>query len=151
MFGHFGIEWDLTTATGSELQRLAEWVSVHKELRGLLHTGTVVHADHPDPALWVHGVVSADQGRAIYGLAQVATSVGSPPGPVRLPGLAPDTRYRLAPLPPAHRIEGPGLTPLPWWSEGVTMSGRVVAEVGLQAPMQYPERMVMVEAVRIAG
>ncbi|GAA0807686.1 alpha-galactosidase [Spirilliplanes yamanashiensis] len=149
LFGHFGIEWDLTTASAAELARLTEWVAAYKELRALLHTGTVVRADHPDPALQVHGVVAADRSRAVYALVQLATGVHAPPGRVRLPGLDPAARYRVAPLPPGDRVDGPGMTPLRWWAEGVTLPGAALAAAGLQAPMLFPERLVLVEAARL--
>ena len=50
LFGHFGIEWDLTRADPARVGRLAQWVALDKEVRGLLHTGATVHPDHPDPA-----------------------------------------------------------------------------------------------------
>lgn len=149
LFCHFGIEWDLTAASAAERARLAEWVALHRTLRPLLHSGTVVHGDHPDPALWVHGVVAGDAGRAVFALVQMATSVQSPAGRVRLPGLDPDADYRLAPLAPGDRPEGPVTSALPWWEQGVTLPGRVLAEVGVQAPTLFPERLVLLEAVRL--
>ena len=148
LFGHFGIEWDLTAASGAERARLAEWVALYRELRPLLHTGTVVRGDHPDPALWVHGVVAADGARAVFALVQTATSVQAPAGRVRLPGLDPDADHRVTPLAPGDRPEGPSPAVLPWWEEGVTLPGRVLAEVGVRAPTLFPERLVLVEAVR---
>ncbi|MEW2434734.1 alpha-galactosidase [Streptomyces caniferus] len=148
LFCHFGIEWDLTTASPAERARLAEWVALYRTLRPLLHSGTVVHGDHPDPALWIHGVVSGDGGRAVFALVQMATSVQSPAGRVRLPGLAPEADYHLSPLSPGDRPEGPFASPLPWWERGVTLPGRVLAEVGVQAPTLFPERLVLLEAVR---
>ncbi|MFF9171194.1 MULTISPECIES: alpha-galactosidase [unclassified Streptomyces] len=150
LFGHFGIEWDLTLASPAERARLAEWVAAYKRLRPLLHTGTVVRADHHDPALWLHGVVAPDRSRAVYALVQTATSVQSPPGRVRLPGLDPDALYRLAPLAPGDRPEGPTGFALPWWrGDGVELPGHVLTTAGVQAPAQYPERAVLVEARRI--
>ncbi|GAA3848474.1 alpha-galactosidase [Streptomyces sedi] len=151
LFGHLGIEWDLTAASPEDRAALAEWIALHKRLRPLLHTGRVVREDHADPALWVHGVVAEDGGHAVFALAQVATGVQLPSGNVRLPGLAPDALYRVAPLPPADRSRGPALTPLPWWGEGVTLPGRVLAEVGVRAPIQHPERLVLLEAHRVEG
>ncbi|MFJ9407711.1 alpha-galactosidase [Streptomyces sp. NPDC101393] len=148
LFGHFGIEWDLTAASGAERARLAEWVALYRELRPLLHTGTVVRGDHPDPALWVHGVVAADGARAVFALVQTATSVQAPAGRVRLPGLDPDADHRVTPLAPGDRPEGPSPSVLPWWEKGVTLPGRVLAEVGVRAPTLFPERLVLVEAVR---
>lgn len=148
LFCHFGIEWDLTAASAAERARLAEWVALYRALRPLLHSGTVVRGDHPDPALWVHGVVAGDAGRAVFALVQMATSVQSPAGRVRLPGLEPDADYLLSPLAPGDRPEGPVTSPLPWWERGVTLPGRVLAEVGVQAPTLFPERLVLLEAVR---
>jgi alpha-galactosidase len=75
--------------------------------------------------------------------------VWSPPGRVRLPGLAPDAVYRVAPLPPGDRIEGPGRSPLPWWDTGVELTGRALARAGVQAPVLFPERLVLVHASRV--
>ncbi|MFD3922708.1 alpha-galactosidase [Streptomyces sp. NPDC058595] len=151
LFGHFGIEWDLTAADPGERARLAEWVAAYKELRPLLHTGTVVHGDHPDPALRVHGVVAPDRSHALYALVQTATSVMSPAGPVRLPGLDPDARYRLLPRRPGDRAEGPRGSDPPWWERpaGVELTGRMLAVAGVRAPTLFPERLVLVEAHRL--
>ncbi|MGC0327974.1 alpha-galactosidase [Streptomyces sp. SAI-170] len=152
LFGHFGIEWDLTLASAEDRARLAEWVTAYKRLRPLLHSGTVVHGDHPDPALWLHGVVAADRSQAVYALVQTATSVQSPPGRVRLPGLDPEAAYRLSPLAPGDRPEGPTGSKLPWWhGGGVELTGRTLETVGVQAPALFPERAVLVEARRVGA
>ena len=124
-WGHMGIEWDLTKASQDELARLRQWVGLYRQHRDLLHNGDVVVADHPDPAIWVHGVVAQDRREAIFGIEAVDRSTTWPPGRVRLPGLEPDRRYRLTPLPPADRY--PGANQFPgWWDGGVTMSGQGV-------------------------
>ena len=149
-FGHLGIEWDLAAAGPEDLDRLRDWVTAHQRLRPLLHHGRVVRGDHPDPGLWVHGVVAADGAQAVHALVQTATSVQSPPGPVRLPGLWPDASYVVRPLPPGDVVRGPGMSLPGWWSEeGVTLSGRVLTEVGVQAPALYPEAAVLVECRRV--
>jgi len=149
LFGHFGIEWDIWAATVDDRARLAEWVALYKSLRPLLHTGDVVRGDHPDPALWLHGVVAADRSRAVYALAQVATSVHAPAGRVLLPGLDPAATYRMAPLAPASTVDGKRAEP-PWWATGVELPGRVLGEVGVQAPTLRPERLVLVRALRVS-
>src|SRR5262249_14789993 len=45
LFGHAGIEADLTTASAAELEQLAAWAHMYRELRPLLHSGRVVRAD----------------------------------------------------------------------------------------------------------
>lgn len=153
LFGHFGIEWDLTAASAAERARLAEWVVLHKEVRGLLHTGTAVHADHPDPAYQVHGVVAEDGSDALFAIVATATTANYPPGPVRLPGLDADTTYHVRPQAPGDVIDGNASewgVPLPWWTpEGITTSGRVLGAAGLQAPVLFPERLVLIRATRV--
>ncbi|WP_059006220.1 alpha-galactosidase [Streptomyces specialis] len=151
LFGHFGIEWDLTRATPAERAALGEWIALYKRLRPLLHDGTVVRGDHPDPALWVHGVVARDRSRAVYALVQMETGLTAPPGMVRLPGLDPAAEYRVAPLAPGDRPAGPAGDLPPWWGEGVRLPGRVLSGVGVRAPLQFPERLVLLEAVRAGG
>jgi alpha-galactosidase len=143
LFGHFGIEWDLTAASGAELTELTAWVAVYKRMRDWLHRGRVVRGDHPDPAVWVHGIVSADADQALFALVSMATSATSQPGRVRVPGLAPLRRYRVAPMPPGDRPSGVGLVPPPWLATGVTMTGRALAEVGVPAPPMHPEQLLL--------
>jgi alpha-galactosidase len=123
---------------------------VHKRLRPLLHGGTAVRADHPDPALLVHGVVAPDRSHAVYAVVQTATSVQAPAGRVRLPGLAEDAHYALTPLPPGDQFQGPTTSGLPWWTpEGIEMSGRALTILGVQAPTLHPETLVLIEARRL--
>ncbi|NUT96292.1 MAG: alpha-galactosidase [Saccharothrix sp.] len=152
LFGHFGIEWDLMAAKPEELERLTAWVALYKELRGLLHTGTSVHGDHPDPAVTVHGVVAADGTDAVFAVVSTATSELYPTGAVRLPGLDPDRSYRVHPLPPGDVPDGNphhwGVR-LPWWEHGVVLTGRALTSTGLQAPVLYPERLVLIRATAL--
>ena len=153
LFGHLGIEWDLTATTEDERAELSRWVALYKELRELLHTGTSVHADVQNPALLLYGVVSPAQDDALFALVATATSASYPPGAATLPGLDPDTRYHVRPQAPADVADGNAArwgVPLPWWSpEGVTMTGRALAAVGLQLPVLFPERMCLVRVTAV--
>lgn len=149
-FSHLGIEWDITSANEDELDRLAQWVAAYKEHRDLLHSGTVVHSDHPDAALWVHGVVARDGTQAIYTVAAMRTSASTSPGRVRLPGLDLQGRYRVSPLPPGDAVGGrTSHGGVAWWPEGATLSGTVLDRVGLQMPNLNPEQMVLLHLHRL--
>ena len=149
-FGHLGIEWDITTADPDELARLGAWVQAHRAVRDLLHTGRTVRGDHPDPALWVHGVVSVDGDRALHALSQLTTSVAAVPGPVRLPGLDPTGRYRVRPMPPGDQVHGTSVREPAWWHpDGVVLPGRVLVDAGLQVPLMHPETTLLLESVRV--
>jgi alpha-galactosidase len=142
LFGHFGIEWDITAAGPEEQAGLAEAIALYREARALLHSGAVVRADHPDPAAWVHGVVAADRAAALFAYVQRATGVTEVPGRARLPGLDPDRSYRVEPVPLAG---GPALQQAepPGWYDGVTSSGRALAVAGLPMPLLYPEQALL--------
>ncbi|MCY1139384.1 alpha-galactosidase [Actinoplanes sp. Pm04-4] len=71
LFGHAGIEWDLTTAPPDDQTRIAEWVAEYKNRRALLHGGTIVRSDGDDPVRLVHGVVASDKQTAIYALVNL--------------------------------------------------------------------------------
>jgi len=149
LFGSFGIEWDIASATAEERARLAEWVALYKRLRGLLHTGTVVRTQSPDPALWVHGVVSADGDEAVFAVAAVASSAFAPLGQVRLPGLRPDVRYRVRPLPPGDAPSTVGPPP-PWVATGeCVLSGEGLGSVGLQMPSLHPEQLFLLHLAAV--
>lgn len=150
-FGHFGIEWDLSTASQADRTRLAAWITAYKRFRGLLHSGRVVVGDHPDPALWVHGVVAQDGSEAVYSLTQLASSIVSVAGRVRLPGLDPQARYEVRPLPPGDDTSAADPSSLPWWSTGITLKGSVLGSMGVQAPNLLPERLVLLVATRVGG
>jgi alpha-galactosidase len=149
LFGHFGIEWDVTAATPNEQAGLAEAIAYYKRVRKLLHSGEVVRADHPDPAAFVHGVVAPGRREALFAYVQLATSAAETPGPARLPGLDAERRYRVEPIPLAG---GPALgqaEPPPWMEAGVTLSGRALAVAGLQLPVLQPEQALVLHLTAV--
>ena len=93
----------------------------------------------------MHGVVAPSADDAVFALVAMATGISAPPGRVKLPGLAPDTVYTVRPLPPGDAPLGPGTIPPPDWVAAgeVTLPGRVLAEVGIQAPVMYPEQLML--------
>jgi alpha-galactosidase len=46
-------------------------------------------------------------------------------------------------------IDGPGQSPLPWWSTGLDLPGRVLGAAGVRAPTLDPERLVLLAAEQI--
>ncbi len=146
IFGHFGIEWDISAISDAQAEELAGWVAFHKEHRALFHTGTSVHADLPDPALDVRGVVAGDGSRAVYSLTQRAASTTYPSGRITLPGLNPDTLYRIRLSQPLTDDVGNGQSPLDWAQADITLSGRLLGTTGLAAPVLFPEQAVLITA-----
>ncbi|MEV4542141.1 alpha-galactosidase [Micromonospora echinaurantiaca] len=149
LFGHYGIEWDIGSIEPAERVELAAWVALHKRLRPLLHAGRVVRVDHPDPAVWAHGVIAHDRSRAVYAVARLATSVAQVPGPVRLPGL---DRWRRYTVRPAGDVPGPATldrVPPPWLATGATLTGAALGTAGLQLPALHPEQALLLEVTAL--
>ncbi|HWS35566.1 MAG TPA: alpha-galactosidase [Actinoplanes sp.] len=148
IFGHLGMESDLSTISPEERERLAAWVALYKEMRGLLHTGTLVHGDVTDPAYSLTGVVSPTD--ALFALTATATSVSYPPGTLPLPGLDPDTVWHVRPQPPGDVADGNAAAwgaALPWCTpRGVRLSGRALGTAGLRLPVLYPDRVLLIRA-----
>jgi len=148
LFGHLGIEWDLSEADDAQRAELAAWVALYKDVRGLLHSGVSVHADVADPAYEVHGVVAQDGSDALFSLATVASSAQMPAGLVPLPGLDADATYHVRPQAPGDVVTHGQLAP--WWRPGgIRVTGRVLERVGVRPPHLSPERLVLLRATRV--
>ena len=144
LFGHAGIEWDITSCTPDELRQLADWAALYRELRPLLHSGDLVRADQIEEGLWLHGVVAADRSEAVYSYLRLETSPSAVGGQIRLPGLDSRTRYRLT---RRDEIGAAGLSArsVPdWWPAGTASArGSVFEQIGLPAPILNPGQAVV--------
>jgi alpha-galactosidase len=149
LFGSFGIEWDVTTTGPEERKELAAWVQLYKDVRGLIHTGTMVRADQHDPSFALHGAVAPDRSDALFALVQLATPLTSVPGQLRLPGLDPDRRYRVTPQAPGDRPDLRQRHAPEWLTRGVELPGRVLAGAGLRAPALNPEQLLLLRVTEV--
>ncbi len=145
LFGHFGIEWDLTALSGDDRALVAEWVALARRVRPLVATGRLVNVDTTDPGLDVRGVVSPERDHAFFTIAQTETLIASPAGRVRLPGLDPDRPYRVRLVTPGGLVQEPAQSPLPWAHHDTVLTGRQLAVAGLRPPVQNPQQAVVVE------
>jgi alpha-galactosidase len=148
LFGHAGIEWDITACTPSELERLRAGIAGYKRLRGLLHTGALTHPGTGDDGATATAVVDEDRGHALIRLARHATADRALAPMLRFPGLDPDRRYRVAPVPELAVPRGLDDTPPPWLEGGLVLPGSVLAEVGVQPPLLAPGEALVLELVR---
>ncbi|HEY5980779.1 MAG TPA: alpha-galactosidase [Microlunatus sp.] len=161
IFGHLGIEWDLSTATEQELAELTSWITFHKEHRELLLGGDLVRVDFPDDSVNVHGVVAADQSSAIFAAVAVDRSAVVSVGRLPLRGLDPARRYRVVPVDELLPHHG---RPPRWWGmtaprvdyghlnggdlvrdgeHGVVLSGAALAHAGLVPANINPDHAVL--------
>ncbi|HEY0646115.1 MAG TPA: alpha-galactosidase, partial [Nocardioides sp.] len=143
----FGIEWDMSRLDEAELAELRGWIELHKQVRPLIGSGTLVHPDHPDPAVVVSGIVAADASEAWYVVATVAATATQHPAPLRLTGLDPDRGYRLAEQAPPPS-NAPDLSDA-WSADGVELTGRVLATSGIALPVMDPEQARVLRLVSL--
>ncbi|WP_404445348.1 alpha-galactosidase [Microbacterium marinum] len=145
LFGHFGIEWDVTTLSDTDAAVVGDWVALAKRVRPLVATGRVVNVDVADPGLDVRGVVAADAASALFTIAQTQTLISSPAGRVRMPGLDPDRTYRVRVATPGGIVQTPAQSPLVWAHHDTVLTGRQLALVGVRPPVQNPQQATVIE------
>ena len=153
MFGHAGLEWDLTETTVEERVTLKAWTDYYKANRELLHSGRVVRVDSIDEALktptaWTHGVMAQDGSRGIFAHVVMSMSQFALPPALRLAGLNIDDSYHVKLVTPAGGYLSTQKFD-PAWVEGVTLSGGYLMNQGLRAPILKPENAFLLEVTRV--
>lgn len=132
MFGNLGVECDVRALSDAERERLGESIALYRRFRALIHGGDVVRFDVPNDSVRAYGVYSPDRREALVAHVTLATAAAAAPAPLRLPGLAPDVRYRV------EQIALPGARAwLP--ADGAVLSGAQLAAHGLQLLPMNPE------------
>ncbi|PWC16314.1 alpha-galactosidase [Brenneria corticis] len=147
LFGHMGVELDPVTAPQSAQQAFARYIALYKQLRPLLHSGTLLRLDHPDKATLINAVISQDQRQAVVLLSQLSLPEYALCGSVRIPGLQPQTQYRLEVLdmPDSLRKErNHTMKQYPaWLKQPMTLSGDWLEKAGIALPILDPESALL--------
>ncbi|MEY2676902.1 MAG: hypothetical protein RL510_922 [Actinomycetota bacterium] len=145
LWGHAGLEWDLTKASDEELTSLKSWIDYYKATRFLLHTGKVVRVDQSEDNAWQHGVVSDFATFAIFSAVQLRPSQYSRPTNLRFSGLQKDQIYKIKVVSPAGPAEYMNLHLPAWMTQEVQATGAFLSHVGLKAPVLRPEQALLIE------
>jgi alpha-galactosidase len=148
LFGHAGIEWNITEATTQERANLATWAKYYKDNRALLHSGKSVRVDYPDEHGYLYGVISADTKKSIFAYVQLTPTVTVHPAALKFVGLDATASYSIKAVYPAGKPRFMLITP-PQWMDGITMSGSALATVGVSAPILAPANAVLIEIVKL--
>ena len=143
LFGHAGLEWDITSCTKDELAQLKSWSDYYKQNRELIHSGNPVRVDSPDE-YFLQGVVSQDKTKALFSYATLQASKGSRPDALCFPGLDENRSYKIKAVYPAGEPKFIQRTQV-GWLDGITLSGKALALIGVRAPIMYPENALLVE------
>jgi len=148
LFGHAGIEWNITQATAEERANLATWSKYYKDNRALLHSGKSVRIDYPDNHGYLYGVVSADTKKSIFAYVQLTPTVTIHPASLKFAGLDATANYLVKAVYPAGKPRFMLITP-PQWMDGITMSGSALATIGVSAPILAPANAVLIEITKL--
>ncbi len=155
LFGHAGIEWDITRCNEQELSALTAWAGYYRDHRALLASGTTVRADGLPEGSLLHGVVAADGTRALYAWVQLDSAAQAGTQRVPLPGLQPSRRYRVELAEPFGAAVRQGLSAPDWITGGSTgagiheFSGATLSTTGLPLPLLGPAQAVLLEVSEI--
>jgi alpha-galactosidase len=147
LFGHAGIEWDITETTEAERAQLRAWTDFYKANRGLLHSGRVIRVDQSTPDAHAHGVVSQDGSRALFAYVQLTQSQHNLPETMRFAGLDDNANYFIKLIKPFGDYDAIQKRD-PQWVEGATVSGAYLSKVGLRTPILKPEQALLIEVSR---
>ena len=160
IWGHFGIEWDILSATEEELADLEAWIAFYKANRDFLHSSEVVRCETQDESLCLHGVVDSQQTRGLFQLVTRDRAKISPRGRVRFAGLDNGCTYRIRPV--VVGSEPAGLIAPDWFGpiqesevadsarryfEGIFAKGSILQQAGLQVPQMFPDQALLFEVV----
>lgn len=144
LFGHFGIEADLTEFDDRELDVVRATIELYRRYRDLLHSGDTVRFDLEAPWL-AHGVYATDRSRALISVAALDATPTAATAPLRLIGLDDEHHYRITPIPLPRVSVVANIDPPAWWSAGeLTATGRQLAAHGLRLPALLPASAILI-------
>ena len=147
LFGHAGIEWNITEATAEERKQLTTWASYYKNNRDLLHSGKMIRVDYPDSHAYLHGVKAHDSSRAIFAYIQLTPTISIHPSPLKFPGLDENANYEIKAVFPAGKPRFMLISP-PQWMSGITMSGSALSAIGVTTPILAPANAFLIEITK---
>lgn len=154
LWGHMGVEWDLTGADPEELRQLGQWIAFHKLHRAFLHSGTLVRPISPDRTIWVSGVVSPDKNEALFQVVTRERGALAVAGKFTFAGLGQAKKYLVRPVFVGQQPSG--LQAPKWFGapaaateletggyEGITLTGEALMQAGLSVPPMHPEQVLL--------
>jgi|TARA_B110000977_G_scaffold14610_1_gene18118 alpha-galactosidase len=144
LFGHAGLEWDITTATADEQEHLKNWATYYKKNRDLFHSGKVVRVETDNEATFVHGVVSQDQSKAIFAYVTLQGQAASRANAILIDGLDSNRSYSVKAVYPVGKPVFQERTG-PKWLDGIVLTGKALTQIGLRPPILFPETALLIE------
>ncbi len=145
---HMGFEMDLRELTADEAAVLGRVTAWYKANRDWMMAGTILRLDVADPAVTAEMQIAADGGRFVVFAGQAEASVQMLPRPLRLVGLEPAARYRVALKNPEDAAKhSRGAVALR--QGALVLTGSALMQQGMMLPVAWPATMWVVEGERL--
>lgn len=144
-----GIEWDLSAADASDLERMRAWISWYVTIRPLIATGMTVRLDQAEPGILTTGIVAHDRSSAVFHSVCTETVRAAVPAPFRFAQLDEAASYDVAIVPFASTPTFVADAPPPWMGAPVVLSGRVLTQIGLPLPPMNIGEVLTVQLTRL--
>jgi alpha-galactosidase len=144
LFGHSGIEWNVTEASDHEIAVLKSYIAFYKAHRNLIHSGAVVRSDVIQGNAQMYGTVSLDKKEAIFSYMQLTSLDNFGPLVATFDGLDEKTKYQVS---VNEELSAPEFLQKvhPGWWPSVVLTGDQLANIGLQLPVLKPESGLLFE------
>jgi alpha-galactosidase len=144
LFGHMGVEVDLRRLSDAERAELARWIAHHKKWRDVVHHGVMRQGSHHGLA-WMQSRAE-DGSAALVALVRRHEEAPRHALPLRVPGLAPQRRFRAHALHVPHVAHSQRSTPVidALMTGTLELGGAELATIGLPLPMLPPESAIVV-------
>lgn len=153
LFGHMGVELDPVKEPEPVKRAFAHYISLHKQLRPLLHTGLAIRLDHPGKSTLINAVIDEQQQQAIILISQLALPEYALSGNVMIPGLDPSTLYRVDVLDKPENLKNPRSNTMKhypvWLKKTLVLSGDWLEKAGLALPVLNPETAILVKLTAV--
>jgi alpha-galactosidase len=138
LFGHAGIEWNITEADANETKVLKAYVAFYKKHRDLLHSGTVVRSDEIIGNAHLYGTVALDRKEAIFTYMQLSSLDNFGPLLTTFDGLEKEITYQVTMIEELSTTDFTQRQAPGWWPI-IQLTGDQLAHIGLQLPILKPE------------
>jgi alpha-galactosidase len=144
LFGHSGIEWNVTEASDHEIAVLKSYIAFYKAHRTLIHSGAVVRSDVIQGNAQMYGTVSHDKREAIFSYMQLTSLDNFGPLVATFDGLDGETKYQVS---VNEALSAPEFLQKvhPGWWPSLLLTGDQLANIGLQLPVLMPESGLLFE------
>ncbi len=144
LFGHMGLEVDLTLESKADLETLSAAINLHKKYRTLIHSGDYFRVDSGE-GCDTFGIIDRRKNEALFSHTPLQSKTATLPSVLFFEGLNSDKSYRLSLIWPENfstttasivdeinSIEQPFIT-----------SGAALQEHGLQLPLAHPNTVLI--------